>query len=80
MIRKPRRPFPASTVGHFKPGVGLCITRANIAIEQGHRVKNGQEPATPEQIVRRFLALKKDCPTPQRHLGRAIRLMAKETM
>lgn len=58
----------------YHPGVGITITRANIAAEQARRLKSGEEPAEPQDIVDTFVPA---CLQERRHLGRAYRLMSK---
>jgi hypothetical protein len=68
------RPIP-STVGVYKPGVGITITRANINALQAERAEREQEPATPEEVCKAFLPSYKLIEP--RHLARARRLMLK---
>lgn len=48
------KPIP-STTGVYKPGVGITITRANIALAQQRRAAEGKEPLTPAGIVLAFM-------------------------
>lgn len=77
-MRRSRHKNPPSTFGRYIPGVGRTITRANIDAHQAKLVKEGQEPATPEQIVQEFCTNSKgrNYAKPN-HLARAYRLMAK---
>lgn len=77
----------ASTHGVYSPGVGITITKANIADEQERRVEQKRSVATPHDIVVEFStpceqisAAKGDSyftktKLYQRRLGRAMKLM-----
>ncbi len=44
----------ASTHGVYTPGIGITITKANIADEQARRVEQKRQEATPHDIVVEF--------------------------
>ncbi len=82
------RPIP-STHGVYTPGIGITITKANIADEQARRIEANRQEAMPHDIVVEFAtpceqisAAKGDSyftksKLYQRRLARAMRLMKK---
>lgn len=71
-MRKTRHTFPPSTVGRYRPGVGLTITRANIALIFPLGVDDA------ELVVKTFNPPIPGCdhlPPSKRHVARANRLL-----
>lgn len=44
--------FPATTFGAYRPGHGITLTRANVTAIQKDLTTRGNDPLSPEQMVR----------------------------